>query len=205
MKLEERLVLNPRETLLLVVDIQRDFLESSPGFVFFDAGNDMLEMQAMVKQHLIPLIGRSIKNEAGIAYVKSHYEEGKFQPPYDKLCSWAPGTDFYLVDGVDGFEKVKIFPKSSHDTFSNPSLRQHIEEKKVKNLVVAGVTLTNCVFETVKSAVNIPNLKIVVPEDCVSYRKEREPEARAILAMYASEQQPRIIVVNSGNIHYRAF
>ena len=40
MKLEEMLALSPQETLLLVIDIQKDFLESEKGFVFHTERQD---------------------------------------------------------------------------------------------------------------------------------------------------------------------
>ena len=204
MRLEE-ITLNTRETMLLVVDIQRDFLEAEQGFAFFDAGGkeNTYNMRAMVAEHLIPLIERSLAEKVQVAYVKSVYRGGTFQPPYDKLCSKAPGTDFYLIDAVRGVKKVKVFGKTNHDAFKNPGLGKYIQQKGIWNLVVAGVTLTTCVHEAIKSSAQIQGLKVILPYDCVSYREKKESEARFILERYASPQNTRVTVVNSGNIIYR--
>lgn len=205
MKLEERLELNTSETLLLVIDIQRDFLESQRGFVFHDAGNDTANMQRTVKQNLVPFISRSLEEEANVAYVKSDYPRGKFEEPYNTLCSESPGTDFYLIDLVTGNAKVKkIFTKLEHDPFTNPDLRKYIEERKITNLILTGVTLTNCIKEAVQSAFLIPGLRIVVPEDCVSYRMARQLDAQEILANYGSQENKNVIVVNSNQIRYKS-
>ena len=98
MKLDEILELNPKETLLLAVDIQNDFLKAQSGFTFHDSGNDISNMQLMVIGHLIPLIMRSMERKAHVAYVQAHYPEGKFPEPYDKLCSSSPGMEFFLID-----------------------------------------------------------------------------------------------------------
>ena len=204
MKLEEMLVLSPKETLLLVIDIQRDFLESEKGFAFHDAKNDTTNMQRMVMHSLLPFINRSLEEEANVAYVKSEYPRGKFEEPYNTLCSELPGTDFYLIDIVTGNAKLKrIFTKLEHDPFTNPDLRKYIEEWKISNLILTGVTLTNCIKEAVQSAFLIPGLRIVVPEDCVSYRMARQLDAQEILANYGYQENKNVIVVNSNQIRYK--
>ena len=200
MKLEKELKLNPENTLLLVIDVQRDFLETMQGFVFQDAGDKPGNMQEIVRDNLVPLIERSLKAETHVAYVKSEYPRGRFPPPYDRLCSKSPGQDLYLIDKVNG--SVKVFVKNEPNTFSNVGLGAYIEDKDIMSLVVSGVTLTSCVDTAIKSAICIPNLEIIVPEDCIGYRKKREEDARKILDGYRSMDKKRIKVVNSSQILY---
>ena len=178
-------------------------MESEKGFAFHDAGNDTGNMQAMVIEHLIPLIIRSLGEATNVAYVKSEYTLGKFEKPYGRLCFKLPGKDFYLIDFVKGAGKAKVFSKSEHDPFTNPNLRRYIEENKIRNLILTGITLTHCIDAAVNSAILIPDLNVVVPEDCVSYRTKRESDAQGILAGYSSPDNKRVMVVNSNQIIYK--
>ena len=200
--LEDLLSLNPQETLLVVIDIQKDFLESQIGFTFFDAGSDSKDMQSMVSNRLMPFIEYSLDNKAHVVYFKAEYPQGKFSKPYDKLCSSEPGTDFYLIDELGRFNQVDTFVKREHDPFSNPKLQQYIEEKNIKYFIVTGVTLTSCIDSAVNSALLIPDLVVIVPEDCVSYRKGREKDAQTVLNYYKLPEKIRIKVLNSGHVRY---
>lgn len=97
----------------------------------------------------------------------------------------------------------RIFTKHEHDPFTNPDLKKYIEENRIKNLILTGVTLTNCIKEAFQSAVLIPDLMVIVPEDCVSYRIARQPDAQAILSSYISPENRTITIVNSGQIRYQ--
>ena len=201
MKLEEMLELKPSETLLLVIDVQRDFMEVTSGFTFFDANDHNADMCSMVVEHLIPLVQRSLEEKAHVVYVQAIYKEGKFLPPYDQLCSKSPGKDFCIIDNVHGINKVRIFEKHEYDPFTNPDLRRFIDENRVKALILTGVTLTHCISAATDSALLIPNLAVVVPEDCVGYRHQREADAQRILDGYKAGN--RVVVVNSGQIKYK--
>jgi len=201
MKLEEILQLNPRETLLLVIDIQKDFLESQPGFTFFDAGVDLSNMQQMVRANLLPFVLGSLDSGVKVAYSKAYYPINKFPPPFDKLCSAVPGTDFYLIGGIKGIAKVKVFAKSEHDPFTNQELADYVERNGIKDVILTGVTLTHCIEEAAKSAVR-RGLRAIIPSDCVSYRTERTQQAMEILGRYSSPEEKRVVVVNSGQIRY---
>ncbi len=201
--LEDLLSLNPQETLIIVIDIQKDFLESQPGFAFFDAGFGTKHIQSMVTSRLMPFIEYCLDYHAHAAYFKAEYSAGKFPQPYDKLCSGRPGADFYLIDGVGRFNQVDVFVKREHDPFSNPQFSQYIKEKNIKNLIVTGVTLTSCIDSAVNSALLIPDLVVIVPEDCVSYRKGREKDAQTILNYYKLPEKTRIKVLNSAQVRYK--
>lgn len=196
----ERIVLDPQRTLVLVVDVQKDFLKASKGFTFYDAKTDLRSMQWKVIDGIIPLLLRS--GAAHIALIKAKYKSGKFPPPYDKLCSAAPGTDFYLIGGIA--PSAKIFTKSEHDPFSNPELLPYTEKKYLQNLVPVGFTLTNCIDGAVQSALIKSNMRVIIPQDCVGYRDEREADAARILEGYKLHEQ--IAVVGSQrNIQYGNF
>ncbi len=198
MKLEE-ILLKPEETMILAIDVQNDFLRAEKGFVFFDAGVYMGKMQSTVVDGIIPLLTRS--SDVHIGLVKAEYQQNQFQKPFDFLCTGPPGTDFYFLNHANS--KAKAFTKNEHDPFSNPQLAHFIDETGIQNLIIAGFTLTNCIRYAVTSAIQMPNLKIIIPEDCVGYRRERESDAKAILESYKSQNARRIIVVGSQiNIKY---
>ena len=158
-------------------------------------------MQPMAIFHLIPFIMESLASRAHVAYVQAHYPEGKFPVPYEKLCSSSPGTDFFLI-GVFNCGNIGVFEKSEQDPFANPAVREYIEKNRIKNLIVAGVTVTTCIGFSVQSGLSIPNLRVIVPQNCVSYRKTKEEEALKILAGYSLPEIKRVVVTDSRNIRY---
>ncbi|HLC60450.1 MAG TPA: isochorismatase family protein [Candidatus Nanoarchaeia archaeon] len=193
----ENIVLDPQRTMVLAIDVLKDFLKSANGFAFYDAKTDLRSMQWKVIDGIIPLLLRS--GAAHITLIKSQYELGKFPPPYDKLCSAAPGTDFYLIDGI--VPSAKIFTKFEHDPFSNPELVPYIEKKDIMDIVLVGFTLTNCINVAAQSALKKSNLRVIIPENCVGYRNEREADAARILEEYKLHE--RIVVLGSQrNIQY---
>ena len=200
MKLE-KILLNPEETLVMAVDMENDFLKAHPGFSFHDAGTDLRAMQWKVIDGIIPLLMRSSSAKAHMVFIKSQYESGTFPTPYDKLCSGTPSTDFYLIGDI--FPHANVFTKNKHDPFSNERLRAYIAEMRLNKIVTAGFTVTNCINSAVHSAIEIPGMEIIIPEDCVGYRPERAADARRILDSYAEKNARRIIVTDSQrNIEY---
>jgi len=193
----DNIVLDPQCTLVLAVDVQNDFLKASKDFTFYDAKTDLRSMQWKVIDGIIPLLLRS--GAAHLVLIKAQYKPGKFPPPYDKLCSTSPGTDFYLIGEIA--PSAKIFTKSEHDPFSNPELLPYIEKKYIQNLVPVGFTLTNCIDGAVQSALIKSNMRVIIPQDCVGYRNERGADAARILEGYKLHE--RIAVVGSQrNIQY---
>lgn len=201
MKLEH-ILLNPEETLVMAVDVENDFLKNSPGFSFHDAGTDLMAMQWRVIDGIIPLLMRGSSARAQIAFIRAQYDSGTFPPPYHRICSGAPGTDFYLIGEI--FPHANVFTKKIHDPFSNERLRAYVEELGIRKIVIAGFTVTNCINNAVDSAIEIPNVEIIIPKDCVGYRPERAADARRILDSYAEKNARKIIVTDSQmNIGYK--
>lgn len=210
MRLEE-ILLKPENTMVLVIDVQNDFLRAESGFSFYDAEVHLKSMQTLslknvqsvVEHGIIPLMTRS--SGAHIALVKSQYTPNQFPKPYDRLCIEPPGTDFYLIDSVA--KNTNQFTKNEHDSFSESKLREFVRVMDIKNIVVAGFTVTTCINDTVTSAFGKHelNANFIIPEDCIGYREERKADAMEILERYASPNVKRVIVTSSQrNIKYNS-
>ena len=191
-----QLILSPLETILLVVDIQKDFLGANPGFVFHDAKIDTSGMREMVNNSLVPFILYSLKEKTHVAYVQAEYPAGKFPNPYGRLCSASPGTGFYAIDKIPEAEKVKIFSKSEYDIFTNQDLARYILENNITNAIVAGITTTSCINAALSSTLAPSGLRLIVPKNVVGHRKEQEEKAQTILASYSNAENQRVMIIS---------
>ncbi|HEX6462515.1 MAG TPA: isochorismatase family protein [Candidatus Saccharimonadales bacterium] len=60
-----------------------------------------------------------------------------------------------------------MFPKYSHNAFSNPRLVKELTEKRTKTLIITGVSTQICVETAVRNGFDI-GYKIVVPRDLIA-------------------------------------
>ena len=135
---------NPRKTALLVVDIQRDFFESRPGFALYDrqcrlGRDDVGPMQKMLEDNLLPLINFARQKGMYILFIKAEYPEGKFLADGFRFLATpeTPGCDLYKVAPQDNGREF-VFNKGEKDALINPELRDFLASKGISNLILTG-------------------------------------------------------------------
>ncbi len=87
-----------------------------------------------------------------------------------------PGT---AINKLIYREKSKIITKSRGDAFTNPSLQQYLESKKIGTLYITGLAAEFCVDSTIKGAV-AKGYKVFVVKDAVISVSGGEPSAGRI-------------------------
>jgi nicotinamidase-related amidase len=171
---------DPAATALVVIDMQRDFLE--PGGFGEALGNDV-SMLAAVVPPLQELLGAA--REAGMLVV--HTREGHRPDladcPPSKLARGgseirigSPGPrGRILVRGEEGhgiidelapIEGEVVLDKPGKGAFYATDLELLLRNRGVTSLIVTGVTTEVCVHTTVREA-NDRGFECLVPEDCV--------------------------------------
>ncbi|GAA1295629.1 hypothetical protein Psi02_11390 [Planotetraspora silvatica] len=189
---------SPPHTALIVIDMQRDFVE--PGGFGETLGNDV----SMLRKVVPPLVAvLAATRDAGIAVI--HTREGHLPDlsdcPPAKLNRASPslrigdpgprgrilirgeyGHD--IIDELTPLDGELVVDKPGKGSFYGTSLQEHLEARGITSLIVTGVTTEVCVHTTVREA-NDRGYECLVLSDCVgSYFEEFQ---RAGLAMIAAQ------------------
>jgi nicotinamidase-related amidase len=188
----------PESTALVVIDMQRDFVE--PGGFGETLGNDVSLLQAVIPP--LQAVLRATR-DAGITVI--HTREGHVPDlsdcPPAKLSRGAPSLRIgdpgprgrILVRGEYGHDIIDdlsplpgelVIDKPGKGSFYATGLDEILQDAGITTLVVTGVTTEVCVHTTVREA-NDRGYECLVLSDCVgSYFPEFQ---RAGLAMIAAQ------------------
>ena len=158
--------LDPARVALIVIDMQRDFLE--PGGFGESLGNDVARLQAIVPATARLIEGFRAAGRPVIHTRECHRPDLSDCPPA-KLSRGAPGSRIgdagpmgrILIAGEPGAEIVpELFPiagelvidKPGKGAFYATDLSAHLEALGITQLVFAGVTTEVCVQTTMREA-----------------------------------------------------
>ena len=171
---------HPRQSALLVIDMQRDFLE--PGGFGEMLGNDVSQLRGTIapNQRLL-----SAWRACGLPVLhtrEGHRPDLSDCPPAKKIrgrsktCIGDPGPmGRILVRGEVGHDIIpELYPLATEPVIDKPGkgaffatdLHELLQERGVTQLIVTGVTTEVCVNTTVREA-NDRGYDCLVPEDCV--------------------------------------
>jgi nicotinamidase-related amidase len=173
-------------TALLIIDMQRDFLE--PGGFGETLGNDVSRLQAAVKPLQAVL---AAARDAGLLVI--HTREGHrpdlSDAPLAKVERGAPSKRIgdegpmgrILIRGEPGHDIVpELYPiagepvidKPGKGAFYQTDLEAMLRNCAIENLLVAGVTTEVCVNTTVREANDRGYRCVVLADCCASYFPE---------------------------------
>ncbi|TGD74591.1 cysteine hydrolase [Mangrovimicrobium sediminis] len=178
--------LDPAATALLVIDMQRDFLE--PGGFGESLGNDVSLLRACVEP-----CGRLMQamRAAGVPvlHTREGHRPGLEDVHPEKQARCAPGRKIgdagpmgrILVRGEAGHDIIEelyplpgevVIDKPGKGAFFATDLDLLLRSAGVRDLIVCGVTTEVCVHTTVREA-NDRGYRVLVPGDCCgSYFEE---------------------------------
>jgi nicotinamidase-related amidase len=172
--------LSPGSCALLLIDLQRDFLE--PGGFGEMLGNDVSQLRRVIEPNRKLLAGWRAKALAVIHTREGHRPDLSDLPPAKKIrgrgktCIGDPGPmGRILVRGEAGHDIIpELYPMPSEPVIDKPGkgaffatdLHAILQNRGIKQLIVTGVTTEVCVNTTVREA-NDRGYDCLVPEDCV--------------------------------------
>ena len=173
-------------TALLIIDMQRDFLE--PGGFGETLGNDVSRLQAAVKPLQAVL---AAARDAGMLVIhtrEGHRPDMSDAPPA-KVERGAPSARIgdqgpmgrILIRGEPGHDIVPalypvegepVIDKPGKGAFYQTDLESMLRHRGIENLIVTGVTTEVCVHTTVREGNDRGYRCIVLGDCCASYFAE---------------------------------
>jgi nicotinamidase-related amidase len=177
----EPIAVDPRKTAVVMIDMQRDFLEK--GGFGETLGNDVSLLQRAVApcKSLLDLARRAgllvIHTREGHRPDLSDAPPAKVQRGAPSMRIGAPGPmGRILIRGEPGHDIIpELYPRPGEPIIDKPGkgafyateLGSILSNRDVETLIVCGVTTEVCVHTTVREA-NDRGYKCIVPSDCCS-------------------------------------
>ncbi|HXX66693.1 MAG TPA: isochorismatase family cysteine hydrolase [Polyangiaceae bacterium] len=171
--------IDPSRTTLVIIDMQRDFLE--PGGFGEALGNDVSRLGAAVRP-CMALLEMARRRRLLIVHTREGHRPDLADAPKAKVERGAPrmriGDDGpmgrILIRGEPGHDIVReLYPRAGEPVIDKPGkgafyatdLHLVLQNHGIENLIVCGVTTEVCVNTTVREA-NDRGYRCIVPADC---------------------------------------
>jgi len=171
---------SPATCSLLIIDMQRDFLE--PGGFGEMLGNDVSRLRCTIEPNQRLLAVWRMKGWQVMHTREGHRPDLGCLPPAKKIRGRSPTTigdpgpmGRILVRGQAGHDIIPelqplpdepVIDKPGKGAFFATDLHAILQNRGIKQLIVTGVTTEVCVNTTVREA-NDRGYDCLVPEDCV--------------------------------------
>jgi nicotinamidase-related amidase len=175
----EAITIDPAKTAVVIIDMQRDFLE--PGGFGESLGNDV----SLLKRAVEPcqaLLGTARRIGMLVIHTREGHRPDLSDAPRAKVERGAPSLRIgapgpmgrILVRGEPGHDIVReLYPQAGEPVIDKPGkgafyatdLQSILQNRGVESLVVCGVTTEVCVHTTVREA-NDRGYRCIVPGDC---------------------------------------
>jgi nicotinamidase-related amidase len=166
-------------TALVIIDMQRDFLE--PGGFGESLGNDVSLLAKVVKP-IEALLERARRQGVFVIHTREGHRPDLSDAPRAKLERGAPGLRIgargpmgrLLIRGEPGHDIIpELYPKQGEPVVDKPGkgaffatdLHPMLAYRGIETLIVCGVTTEVCVHTTVREASD-RGYRCVVPSDC---------------------------------------
>jgi nicotinamidase-related amidase len=192
-ELEE--LVDPAHTALIVIDMQRDFIE--PDGLFATLGID-LSMYAQSKPKLAALLAaarttgttvlhlqntaladRMSDSPAQIRFnLRMHKDARRNQPPLRYTIPGTPGHEF--AREFRPLDNELVVAKYRSSGFWGTNLAMLLRSNGIKTVVVAGCTTEGCVESTARDAM-FNDFYVVIAQDCVASDDKAQHEASMLL------------------------
>jgi nicotinamidase-related amidase len=175
----EPLEIELERTALIVIDMQRDFLE--PGGFGESLGNDVTRLSVCIEP-CQALLRAARKRGMLIIHTREGHRPDLSDAPKAKVERGAPSTRIgapgpmgrILIRGEPGHDIVpQLYPEAGEPVIDKPGkgafyatdLHSILNNRQIETLIVCGVTTEVCVHTTVREA-NDRGFRCIVPGDC---------------------------------------
>lgn len=133
-------------TAIIVIDMQTSLVEDNPYH------------KDILINNIQSLIAMGRRKKIEVIYVQHHGSESGLMK----------NTDGWQIDKALAPQNgEKIFDKEYNSAFKNTGLKQYLEEKKIKNLILVGMQTEYCIDATCKVAFE-HGFEVMIPEEAIS-------------------------------------
>ena len=153
-------------TVLLVLDLQRDFLESTGRMPI--ASNQVPTLVEATNN----LIASAATHAIAVACVGNEFAASQWLQNRLRHQAALVGSSGADLDPRVHLRDVPYFAKSASDAFSNPALGAFVEDNQASHLVVAGVFAGACVRATARSGLRSGH-RVTIVTDAVGAANDR--------------------------------
>src|SRR2546428_716970 len=154
-----RVVVNPKATALIVVDMQNDFVKPGGALVVEQAKGTMSAIQ-----RLLALARRS---GMVVLYTQDTHDPGDPEFPIWGQHVLRGSWGWQIVDELAPQAGARGIQKLRYDGFSATSLDHELRMKDIKTVIVCGTVANICVLHTAGSAA-LRGYKVILPVDTIS-------------------------------------
>src|ERR1700733_7249750 len=188
-------LVEPSHTALIVIDMQRDFIE--PDGLFGSLGID-LSMYAESRPRLASLLGAARKAGTAVMHLQNtaladrksdspaqirfnlrmHKDARRNQPPLRYTIPGTPGHEF--APEFMTREDELVVRKYRSSGFWGTNLAMLLRSNGIKTVIVGGCTTEGCVESTARDAM-FNDFYVVVAEDCVASDDKAQHDASMLL------------------------
>jgi nicotinamidase-related amidase len=187
-------LVDPSRAALVIIDMQRDFVE--PGFAFDRLGVD-LTMYPAVRARIVTLLGQARATGVLVVHVQMTtlprgmsespaqlrfnlrlHEQGHAGVPLRYTRQGDPGWEF--VAELTPREGELVVPKWRSSGFWSTSLDMLLRSNGIETAVITGCTTEGCVESTARDAL-FNDYYVVIADDCVGSDDRAQHEASMLL------------------------
>ena len=157
---EKKVTLDPTKTVVIVVDMQNDFVRDD-GSLTVPAAKETIKN---IKQ----LLDKARENNIKVFYTQdTHFEGDKEWEIWPMHCK--KGTDGWkIIDELEPGDQDMVFEKNRYDGFYETSLEHYLSHVwQITNLLIVGTVSNICVLHTAASA-GLRWYNIIVPANGIS-------------------------------------
>jgi nicotinamidase-related amidase len=188
-------LVDPTHTALIVIDMQRDFIE--PDGLFATLGID-LSMYATSRPRLAGLLDTARKTGTTVVHLQNtaladrmsdspaqirfnlrmHKDARRNQPPLRYTIPGTPGHEF--APEFTPLQNELVVRKHRSSGFWGTSLDMLLRSNGIKTVVVGGCTTEGCIESTARDAM-FNDFYVVIAEDCVASDDRAQHDASMLL------------------------
>ena len=158
-QVERRVIVNPKATVLIVVDMQNDFVKPGGALVVEQAKGTMSAIQRLL----------ALARRSGIVVI---YTQDTHDPGDPEFPIWGQHVlrgswGWQIVDELVPQAGERVIQKLRYDGFFGTSLDHELRMKDIKTVIVCGTVANICVLHTAGSAA-LRGYKVILPVDTIS-------------------------------------
>lgn len=158
-EVKKGVLLNSKETSLIIVDMQNDFVDEKGPLYVPDAKKTIPVIKNLIK--------KAREKKIKIFYTQDYHEEEDIEFPIWGKHAVKETWGSEIIEELKPEKDDYIVRKLRYDAFFGTPLDHLLRINNIKNLVVTGTVANICVLHTAGSAA-LHGYKVIVPMDAIS-------------------------------------